>query len=383
MAKTTATRERIDITVPDSVLTLNDEKIERLERTHRFEPTDRVPVVVGVEQWTILAARGTTAGQYVRSPRDNLREQLLNRKWRMEHVRDDAPIDTESITLGPDLGCLRGVEFISEVVWQEDQPPKCVHPLACPEQIDTLAVPEPRSGVNAKLVEHFEAMRDAAGDFDVRLNGKRLRVDVTFNHFGGPIPSAFALAGANLLEWMLSEPERTHRLMDIVTESHLRCIGFADEVMGRDADHPVAMGADAAEMVGPATFREFVVPYYRRVWERFPGTRALHMCGRIDHLLSILRDELEITHLTTFGSPVDRRALAEAFAGRVVTSGGPDPMLIRSGPTERIVQECIDYIRTVGSRGGYTLGVGGGTAVGTPPEHIAFMVEASRQAEGA
>ena len=57
----------------------------------------------------------------------------------------------------------------------------------------------------------------------------------------GPIPAAFALAGANLFLRVLEDPVRTHRLMDIVTQSHLNCIGHHDALVVRGA--PVTAAA--------------------------------------------------------------------------------------------------------------------------------------------
>ncbi|MCG3181957.1 MAG: hypothetical protein BIFFINMI_04403 [Phycisphaerae bacterium] len=372
--------ERIDIVVPDSVLDENDAKRERLARARRLLPTDRVPVKANFNQWGLLTARGRTPADYLAGPVENLREQILNEKWAFENLRDDTPLPTGGLSVTPDLGCLRGVEFPMEVRWLDDGPPKCAHPLTSPEQIDALEVPPPDGGLVATYIQWWRAMCDAAGDLDLRLNGQRIEVRPTLTRPGGPIPSAFALAGENLLLWMLAEPERAHRLMQIVTESHIRCIRYLDELTGRDPVHAQGMGCDAGEMLSPALYRAFVVPYYDQVWQAYPGPRGLHMCGRIDHLLLILRDELRIDALDGFGFPTDRNRMADAWAGRVATAGGPDPSLIRDGPIEAIVAECMSYIRTVGRCGGFTLSIGGGAAVGTPPEHIEAMVEASCRA---
>ena len=369
--------ERIDIVVSDEELERNAEKEERLRRTRSFEATDRVPVVVGVSQWTELAARGRIAADYIRTPKDNLREQILNRKWRIENVRDDLPIPTGALTFQPDLGCLRAVEFDMEIIWPEDGPPKCTHPLVDPRQIDSLRAPDPAGGLNARRIAWYHAMREAAGDFDVRVNGEPLEIQVTLTQPGGPIPSAFALAGANLFLWMAAEPERPHRLMDIVTESHMRGIRFFDEMMGRDPSHPVGLGCDAGEMIGPDMYMEFVAPYYRRIWEAYGGPRSFHNCGKNDHLLDIIGDDLRIDRYNGFGACTDPDALAERMAGRVVLQGGPDPVLVLSGTREEIVRESRRYIETLGRRGGYIMDCGCGTAPGTPPENFGAMVEAS------
>jgi uroporphyrinogen-III decarboxylase len=126
-------------------------------------------------------------------------------------------------------------------------------------------------------------------------------------------------------------------------------------------------------------FREFVVPYYLRIWEAYPGPRSLHNCGRIDHLLDALRDDLQLTGLNGFGFPADRDLLGEKLGGHVHMIGGPSPVVLNDGPYEEIVTECAAYIRAVGKRGGYTLMTGGGDLPGTPLAHYPAMMEASRR----
>ncbi len=373
-------KERIDISVPDNVLEANAEKSQRLAKTSRFEPADRVPVAMNTNQWTALAARGRTAADYIRSPQDNLREQILNRKWLFEEVRDDSPIPTAALNITPDMGCLRGTEFEFEVAWQPNQPPKTRHPLTAPEQIDALQVPDPAGGLNARRIEWYHAMREAAADLDVRLNGTPLDIRITIGQPGGPMPSAFALAGANLFLWAALEPERVHRLMHIVTESHLNGIAFFDEMTGITDRTAVALGTDSAEMMGPDMFREFVVPCHQRIYEVYPGPpRGFHNCGPSAHLLPILRDELNVTHHNGFGFCVDPEVLAREMGGRVVLRGGPNPSLIARGPRDAIVAECARYIRILGRHGGFVLALGGGSVPGTPTENYDAMVEASRR----
>jgi len=372
-------KERIDIIVPECILALNAEKRARLEKTHRFEQTDRAPVLAEVQLWGMLNGRRSRFSEMNQNPRDHLRGLILNYKWRCENIRDDSPIDTRSITVEQNFGALRGVEFPMQVVFSGDDQPKTAHLLHSPEEIDALTVPHPVSGYNRLRIEWYRAMSAMVDDFDVRLNGEPLELKVTINHRGGPIPSAFALCGSNLFLWMKTDPERVHHLMDLVTESYAQCIAYIDELKGTNPSHALWLGADTGEMMNAAMFKEFVVPYYVRLYSKFPYPRIYHMCGKIDHILDILRDDLDITFLDGFGFPTDRCLLAEKLSGCVVLRGGPHPLLIYEGPRDRIIEECSDYIRTVGCKGGYILCDGTGIMPGTPPEHIDAMVAASKQ----
>jgi uroporphyrinogen-III decarboxylase len=204
-------------------------------------------------------------------------------------------------------------------------------------------------------------------------------VEVVINHSGGPIPSAFALCGSNLFLWMALDPERTHKLMDIVTESHIKCLEYIDDLKGIDHNHPIWLGCDTGEMMSAEYFKEFVVPYYQRIFERYPAPRIFHMCGKIGHILDILRDDMQINRLDGFGFPVPAEDLADSLAGRVVLRGGPHPVLIHDGPKEEILRICEHYIHTVGRHGGFILSEGFGVMAGTPPDHIEAMVEVSKR----
>lgn len=370
---------RIDIVVDEARLAENEAARDLCARNRRFEPVERVPVAINTNQWSLLAARGRTAADYLRSPVDNLREQILNMQYRIENIPDDAPIPTERIGVGVDFGCLRGTEFEMEILWPEDQPPKAVHPITEPEQIDDLAVPDPAGGLHARQIEWMHAMRERIGDFDVRLNGTPLELEVGLGYGGGPMPSAFALCGQNLFLWMLTDPDRVHRLMEIVTESHLRCHRFFDELMGRDPNHPIGQGADTIEMLSDAMFREFVAPHYVRIYEAFPGPRGFHNCGKNEHLLDTIRDVLRIDSHNGFGFCVDPAVLAEKMGGRVFLSGGPNPVLLVNQGEEEIRAVCRRYIDTLAPYGGFQLGLGGGAVPGTPVESYRVMIDEARR----
>jgi hypothetical protein len=375
-------KERIDIIVPEAVLIENEAKRTRLEKTQRFAAADRTPVVVDAQLWALLHARGGSFSAMTRSPREHLRGQILNQKWRIENIRDDRPVETEGLVIESDFGALRGIEFPVEITWNGDEPAKVKHLIQSPEEIDRLALPDPSGGLAGQRSAWYQAMRDLAQDFDVRLNGEPLPVRVDLTHPGGPFPSAFALCGSNLFLWMKTDPQRVHRLMDITTRSHLQVIAYYAGLTGRSPHHSVWLGADAAEMVRPEMFREFIAPYYLRIWEQHENPRVFHMCGKIDHLLPILRDELRIDYLDGFGFPVSPERLAETLAGRAVLRGGPHPQLIHDGSLDDIFNTCQHYIRTVGKHGGYILADGSGLMAGTPLKHIEVMVEASKRLAG-
>jgi len=78
--------ERIDIIVPEEILLLNEEKKDRLKRTHQFQETDRAPVVVDMQLWALLEGSGTEFKDMIKNPYEHMRGLILNHKYRYEQM---------------------------------------------------------------------------------------------------------------------------------------------------------------------------------------------------------------------------------------------------------------------------------------------------------
>lgn len=368
------TEKRIEITCAPSRLAENERNRERLSAWGRFEPTRHPPVVFSISPRTIFHARGQEIGCYYEDPREQIEQQLLNHKWLIEHVVDDRVIDTRAVVVSPDLSTLRGGYFDVETERFNDGSICAVPMLREPEEIDVLEVPEVTSGHYGRMLRQYEQMQEIAPEYRVTLNGEELEVRVALHAGGGPIPDAYALAGEQLFLWMSTDPERVHRLFEIVTTAFVNLRRHILRLTG-GSERNLGMGCDAGEMLSPRMFRELVVPYYRRCYEAFPGTRGLHMCGRIDHLLPILAEDLQITRLDGFGFPTSPELLAEHLGGRALMSGGLNPLLLLNGPVDAIRQETRRYINAFAECGGYLLQDGNNVAPGTPLAHLAAVVQ--------
>jgi hypothetical protein len=371
----------IPIQCPPPRLEKNEENRQRLTACRRFEPTDRVPVLFSISTRYVFQERGQELGDFYENPRTQLEQQLLNQKWLIEHAIDDRIIDTTAITVAPTLSTLRGGYYDVQIKWFNDGSAAAIPILHRPEDIDALEVPGVDNGPYGRMVAWYHEMAEMAAEYEVTLNGEPLEVRVTVGSGGGPIPDAYALAGENLFMWMLSDPGRVHRLMDVMAETFIQFQRYVRDLRG-DSYRNLGMGCDAGEMVSADMFREFVVPYYLRCYDAFSGTRGLHMCGRINHLIPVLAEDLRITHLNGFGFPTDPKLLAKWMGGKTVMVGGLNPVVLLEGPIEAIKGECYRYMDAFAPCGGYILMDGNNVAPGTPLEHMAAVVEAAEEYAG-
>jgi uroporphyrinogen-III decarboxylase len=371
----------IEINCSPERLGQNTVKRRRRNACAKFETVDRTPVVFSISSRYLFRARGVDMGDYYQNPRSQLEQQLLNQKWLIENAVDDRLIDQSTITVAPDLSTVRGGYFPIAMRWFNDGTASTVPLLRAPQDIDALEVPELNAGAYGTMIEWYHQMREMADGYTVVLNGEPLQIDVSVGSGGGPIPDAYALAGQNLFLWMAQEPDRVHRLLNVVTTAFINLQKYVRDLRG-DTYRNLGLGADAAEMLSPDMFKEFVVPYYLRCYDAFPGRRGLHNCGRIDHLIPLIAQQLHITHLNGFGFPTDPRLLAEWMGGKTVMAGGLNPILLLQGPAEAIRREVFRYLEILSPYSGYILQDGNNVAPGTPTEHLAAVVEAAEEFAG-
>jgi uroporphyrinogen-III decarboxylase len=93
----------------------------------------------------------------------------------------------------------------------------------------------------------------------------------------GPITSAVLLRGGRFYQDLLDAPERAHHLLDVVTETFITFVRYVRGVNGQPLNGGSGIADDMAGTLSPAMWPEFVVPYWRRIYEALgPGRRSVH-----------------------------------------------------------------------------------------------------------
>ncbi len=242
---------------------------------------------------------------------------------------DALTVCSDAFRLSADLG--------AEMVYPEDKPPFARRPLITSESdLRRLGNPDPlrRSSRMADRVEAARILARAAGDRCLILGW----VDM-------PFAEACSMCGVTeFLLLLVDDPPLAHRLLDFLTE---RVIGFSRAQL--EAGVPmIGAGDAAASLISPAQYREFALPYERRVVQAVHaagGRVKLHICGNTAALLSDMvesdADLLNVDHLVPF------EAACEVYgrAGRCF-KGNLDPVsdLLQSTPASCGAQ-CADRIR--------------------------------------
>ena len=280
-------------------------------------------------------------------------EALVSAQLHMfENYRVDAvTVCSDAFRLCADLG--------GDMVFPENQTPYCANPIVKNESdLAALKRPDPeRKG--SRMYD-----RIAAAEKISRAIGERAMV---FGWVEMPFAEACNLCGvANFMLMLTDAPELAHGILEFITDIEIE---FARAQLAAGA-HAIGCGDAAASMISIPHFREFALPYERRVTEAIRasgGYSKLHMCGNSSHILDDLAtngaDMFNVDHM------VDLKRAAEAYSKRgAAFKGNVNPVtdLMSATPehARKAAASCVEISR--GRR--FMLGAGCEIPAATPDE---------------
>jgi len=373
-----------------------EERKNRCEMQRKFEKPDRVPAIPLTDIWYWLPKIGKTYKEFFSGARAMLECQLLGQKWILENIKSDL----YNIMIHPVFAYVSEAgTFGAEVEFRDNDIPWVRnHPIQSEDDLEKLEKIDPvHSGLHGKELKLREEMIGIAGDYKIRFSdgvemGIADKIGVNYSNFSyssgiigigvagrtiGPMAVANDLRGpTNMYIDVLENPGFAKRLLDIVTDKIIKWIEYTKELMGEPMEG-VFLGDDGAAQLSPDTYREILLPCHKKMKEYFGGFTTFHTCGRADHLLEIISNELGIDNFAGFGYQIDRDLVAGIFGGRAVLSGNVNPENINSGTRESIMEECKDAIERFAPYGGYFLKGGDDPPPTAPVENINCFYEAA------
>lgn len=258
-------------------------------------------------------------------------------------------------------------DFGARVHFPPDGLPVCKEPLLKSERdLLHLVVPDPTAG------ERMSDRLAAIAEFRGSVGG----VIPIMGWVEGALAEAATLRGVQqLLIDLVKRPLWVHDLLEHCTQV---AIAFAREQVEAGADL-VGLGDAIASQVSPRMFREFALPYERRIFEAVRQAGAvprLHICGDIRHLLRDIGDSgAEIVDLDWMvGIPTAVETLPE----RILLCGNVDPVgVMLKGSPDGVYDETVRCLREGGKR--LIVGAGCEIPARTPAENLDAQMRAVRE----
>jgi hypothetical protein len=187
---------------------------------------------------------------------------------------------------------------------------------------------------------------------------------------------------ASVLMAILMDPRRVHACLDCLADG-AAALGVGQAAAGADAIL-ISSAFAGAGFISPAQYREFVLPYEKRVIDAIHSTRDIpvytHTCGAIGDRLELMAESGTNGIDTLDPPPLGTVDLADArrrTLGRVFLKGNIDPVnTVLLGTREDVVTAVRERLSIAGRGGGYILSTACAVPPGAPPENILAIAEA-------
>ncbi len=170
---------------------------------------------------------------------------------------------------------------------------------------------------------------------------------------------------------LVDQPEFLLDLLEICTE---QAILFSNAQIEAGSDF-IGIGDAAASLIGPRSYRKFVLPYEQRIIKAIhaQGAKArLHICGNISSLLKILpetgADIIDIDY------PVDFSSAVAALSPSIAANGNIEPSRIFLQGSIEDVRQAVRQCAFV-SEDNTCISAGCEVPRDTPPENLHAVSE--------
>lgn len=350
---------------------INEENEKRISIAKRLGKPDKVPLILWDQADFLTGWLGIDNREFL-NPEVMLEAQIKFRR-RFKGIG----------IIGPNYGVAIAPSALGAKVIFPKYPPPEVKPIIndlgeLEDYLVHFKEPDPLfSGYIPLLCATYFYMREKVG--------KILSGSVVSDPFAAPISilgpwetSALLIGVQNILIGTKICPDLIHKLMEKVTTFLLHSMEARARLF-RIEPNEIFLADDTCANLSPEAFREFVVPYFRRIYQQFGPSDSVnvwHCDGNLSHLMELL-PEMGVTVLTNFDPYTDISEFKRRIGGKVCLIGNIAPIqIVRNGTPEEVKKEAKRQIEIAGQNGGYILTTGGELANGTPPQNIDALIEA-------
>jgi len=266
-----------------------------------YEPVERIPRLVNcpVPGWPAPTYRETF---------DDMEKMLasqLSSVWIGAHVRDDRVYTVRANygvgTVASMFGCQSRLVDDVSMPWPAHLSDEELDKILDSGKIDI------ESGLGGRV---FETERYYLKMLS-RYENLAANVHVFMCDTQGPFDSAHIIMGHKIYTEIYDNPERVHRLLDLVTDTTIRFSRAQREIIGESGatsyhTHVMVRGGvracdDSGINLSPALYREFSKPYNERLFAEFGGG-WIHYCGSGKQILADVLTTDGVTAVN-FGNP--------------------------------------------------------------------------------
>ena len=231
-----------------------------------------------------------------------------------------------------------GWEFGGEIKWPSGefaQAPSVIrHAAETPEEAMNLKMPDVKnSGIVPIQIEFYKLSSQE------RLDNEPWNVAAC-------LEGAFTTAGnicstENLAKWMRKKPDAVRHLLRLATDYMVELAQYYKDTFGTEGVLPMDWEPMSAnEIISPAQFEEFALPYIKEVHEKVLAmgfqSMFMHICGEHNANLPYWKQiPMGDPGIVSIGHEIDLLTASEYFP-RDIIMGNLEPAILQSGTAEEV-----------------------------------------------
>ena len=277
--------------------------------------------------------------------------------------------------LGPNFGvALEPSAFGAKILYSDKNPPwvieMCRDYDAIEDFVTGLKVPHPMlDGQLPLFYQTFNYMQHLADGALGAPSGVIASFDV----------ASLLISMENLSMLIKLNPDLAHRLIETVNSFLIDFIEAKCEYFDVDNLVIVDLYGDNAGYISADDFREFVLPYNKKIYDYFGGKDTInlwHCDGTLGHLMDLI-PEMGCNCLYSFDPHTPLSTFVDRIGDRVCLVGNLDPIrLVRNGTPDEVYAGCLEQLEIGKRAAGFVLSTGGELTHGTPEANIDAILRA-------
>ncbi len=260
--------------------------------------------------------------------------------------------------------CTEPSAFGSVCIWGENEFPFAKKMLHSPSEVERLEKPDPRKhGLLPFVIKRLKHAQP-----EIEKAGHKIRFAVA----RGPLNIASFLMGApEFLEALKTEPELTHRLLDIVTEFLVDWIAVQREAF--PSIDGIFLLDDIVGFVSRRDFEAFGLPYLKRVFDADVSVKFFHNDAPSKASASLL--EAAGINLLNFGVQHNLAEMKTWTNNRITLMGNIPPRDVLAEGTPADVKRSVrEMLNALDDRSRLIVSCGGGMPPHAPTENIKALI---------
>jgi uroporphyrinogen decarboxylase len=262
--------------------------------------------------------------------------------------------------------CTEPSAFGSVSMWGEDEFPFAKKVLHSPAEVDRLEKPDPRrQGLLPFVIKRLQHLQP-----EIEAAGHKIRFAVA----RGPLNIASFLMGTpEFLEATKTDPERMHRLLDVVTDFLVDWIAYQREVF--PTIDGIMMLDDIVGFISRRDFEAFGLPYLQRIYSADVTVKLFHNDAPCKASAPLL--ESAGINLLNFGVQHTLADMKTWTNKRITLLGNVPPRdVLAEGTPEDVKRSVEEILRPIEDRSRLILSCGGGMPPHAPTKNIRALIAA-------